>query len=57
MSWLRWTAAIVIIGWLGHYPLAMLVPRLVMEGLYYKAGEFTGYNQLNVNLRPDETSR
>jgi len=57
VSWLRWTAAIVIIGWLGHYPLAMLVPRLVMEGLYYKAGEFTGYNQLNVNLRPDETSR
>ena len=57
MSWLRWTAAILIIGWLGHYPLALLVPRLVMEGLYYKAGEFTGYNQLNVNLRPDETSR
>ena len=57
MSWLRWTAAILIIGWLGHYPLAMLVPRLVMEGLYYKAAEFTGYNQLNVNLRPDETSR
>jgi uncharacterized membrane protein len=57
VSWLRWSAAILVIGWLGHYPLAMLVPRLVMEGLYYKAGELTGYNQLNVNLRPDETSR
>jgi uncharacterized membrane protein len=57
MSWLRWTAAILIIGWLGQYPLAMLVPRLVMEGLYYKVGELTDYNQLNVNLRPDETSR
>ncbi len=57
MSWLRWIAAILVCGWLGHYPLAMLVPRLVMEGLYHKAGEITGYNQLNVNLRPDESSR
>ena len=57
MSWLRWTAAILLLGWLGQYPLAMLVPRLVMEGLYSKAGEFSGYNQLNVSPRPDETSR
>ena len=57
MSWLRWTAAILLFGWLGHYPLAMLVPHLVMERLYSKVGELTGYNQLNVNSRPDETSR
>ena len=57
MSWLRWIAAVLLIGWLAHYPLAMLVPRLVMEGLYHKAEEVTGYNQLNVTLRPDETSR
>ena len=57
MSWLRWIAAILLLGWLGHYPLAMVVPRLVMEGLYKKVGELAGYNQLNVSMRPDETSR
>ena len=57
MSWLRWTAAVLLFGWLGQYPLAMLVPSFVMEGLYNKIVERTGYNQLNVNKRPDETSR
>ena len=57
MSWLRWTAAILFFGWLGHYPLAMLVPSLVMERLYNKLGERAGYNQLNVTPRPDENSR
>ena len=57
MSWLRWIAVVLLIGWLGHYPLAMLVPRLVMETLYQKVGEFSGYNRLNVSQRPDETSR
>ena len=51
MSWLRWIAAVLLIGWLGHYPLAMLVPRLVMESLYQKVGEFSGYNRLNVSQR------
>ena len=57
MSWLRWIAAILLCGWLGHYLLAMLVPHLVMERLYAKVGERTSYNQLNVSSRPDETSR
>ena len=57
MSWLRWIAVVLVIGWLGHYPLAMVVPHLVMERLYQKAGDVAGYNQLNVSKRPDETSR
>ncbi|CAH0990678.1 hypothetical protein SIN8267_00772 [Sinobacterium norvegicum] len=57
MSWLRWTAAILVCGWLGQYPLAMLVPNLIMERLYSKGGERVGYNQIAVGSRPDETSR
>ena len=57
MSWLRWTAAILVCGWLGQYPLAMLVPNLIMERLYSKVGESVGYNQVTVGSRPDETSR
>ncbi|ARN75726.1 DUF1254 domain-containing protein [Oceanicoccus sagamiensis] len=57
MSWLRWIAFILICGWLGQYPLAMLVPHLVMERLYSKIEERISPNKLNVNPRPDETSR
>ncbi len=57
MIWLRWTAAILVFGWIGQYPLAMLVPHLVMERLYDKIGARTGINQLHVNTRPDETFR
>ena len=57
MTWLRWISVILVLGWLGQYPLAMLVPQLVMERLYSQAGDLTGYNQLNINLRPDENSR
>lgn len=57
MSWLRWIAAILLIGWLGQYPLAMLVPQLIMERLHTKAGEVSGYNQLSINSKPDENSR
>ena len=57
MKWLRWIAAILLCGWLGQFPLAMLVPRLVMEGLYSKVEERTGHNQLAVPSRPDANSR
>ncbi len=57
MSYLRWTAAILVAGWLGQYPLATLVPNLIMERLYSKGGERVGYNQLAVGSRPDEASR
>ncbi len=57
MNWSRWIAAILLCGWVGQYPLAMLVPNLIMERLYNKVGEHRGYNQLTVNSRPDETSR
>ncbi len=57
MSWLRWTAAILVCGWLGQYPLAMLVPNLIMERLYSKGVEEVGYNQIAVGSRPDEASR
>lgn len=57
MSWLRWIAAILLCGWLGQYPMAMLVPHLAMERLYSKVGDVASYNKLSVNPRPDETSR
>lgn len=57
MSALRWTAAILLSGWLVQYPLAMLVPHLIMERLYSKTQEHAGLNQLNLSLRSDETSR
>ncbi|MCA0901204.1 DUF1254 domain-containing protein [Microbulbifer agarilyticus] len=57
MSWVRWIAVILVCGWLGQYPLAMLVPHLIMERLYNKVGDRTGYNQMYVNTRPDETFR
>ncbi|CAH0990680.1 hypothetical protein SIN8267_00774 [Sinobacterium norvegicum] len=57
MSWLRWTAAILVCGWLGQYPLAMLVPNMIMERLYSKGVERVGYNQIAMRSRPDETSR
>ncbi len=57
MSWLRWITAILFIGWLGQYPLTMLVPQLIMERLYYKIAENVSPNQLNATLRPDESSR
>jgi len=57
MNGLRWTAAILLCGWLGQYPLAMLVPHLIMERLHHKVVERVGHNQLNLTLRTDETSR
>lgn len=57
MNALRWIIAILLLGWLGQYPLAMLVPQLIMERLHSKIGERGGYNQLNLASRPDETAR
>ena len=57
MIWLRWTAAILLCGWLGQYAVAMLVPHIVMERLYNRIGNTTDYNQLYVNPRPDHTFR
>ena len=57
MSWLRWIAVVLLIGWLGQYPMAMLVPNLVMERLYRAIGESTNYNQIRLNPRPDEHSQ
>ncbi|NQZ87306.1 MAG: DUF1254 domain-containing protein [Colwellia sp.] len=57
MILLRWIVAILLCGWLGQYPLAMLVPNLVMERVYSKIGEVADYNQLNVTPRVDENSR
>ena len=57
MSYLRWIVAILALGWLGQFPLAMLVPHLIMERLYSKAGETMSYNTLHVRAKPDENFR
>jgi len=57
MNWLRWTATILLCGWLGQYPLAMAAPNLIMERLYSKIAERASPNQLNMTPKPDENSR
>tara|TARA_B110001450_G_scaffold68456_1_gene64684 strand:- start:1917 stop:2456 length:540 start_codon:yes stop_codon:yes gene_type:complete len=57
MKTLRWVIAIFLFGWLGQYLMAVMIPYLVMERLYIKAAERSGYNQLVVISRIDETSR
>lgn len=57
MNWLRWIIAIVVVGWIGQYPLAMVLPNLVMERLYQQASETASQNKLIVRERPDESFR
>lgn len=57
MKLLKWVAAISLIAWAGQYLLAMVMPNLIMEVLYHRAGNEVGYNQLAVPGVPDETSR
>ncbi len=57
MNWFRWILAILIIGWIGQFPMAMVLPNLIMERLYQQAGQSLGYNKLAVRPRPDETFR
>ena len=57
MKILRWLGAIVLCAFAGQYLLAMALPNLVMEILYWRGGELSGYNRLLVNPIPDETSR
>lgn len=57
MKLLKWLLAILIAAWLGQYLLAMMVPRLVMEVLYYRGGDQGGYNQFTVQPVADETAR
>ncbi|MEM6581313.1 MAG: DUF1254 domain-containing protein [Pseudomonadota bacterium] len=57
MSLLKWCIPIVLCAWLGQYLLAMWVPSLIMEVLYYQAGKQNGYNQLFISPIPDATAR
>ena len=57
MKMLKWSIGVLLCAWVGQYLLAMIVPNLVMELLYHRAGATTQYNTLSVNPRPDETMR
>ncbi|MEM8562898.1 MAG: DUF1254 domain-containing protein [Pseudomonadota bacterium] len=57
MNFLKWCLPIVVCAWLGQYLLALWAPNLIMEVLYYQAGEQNGYNRLFISPIPDATAR
>lgn len=57
MNMLKWLLGILLCAWVGQYVLAMIVPNMVMEGLYFQGSKQDGYNQMVVRPVPDETAR
>ena len=57
MKPLKWLLGIVLCAWAGQYLLALVVPNLVMELLYWQGAQYGGYNTLVVRPVPDATSR
>ena len=57
MNILKWLIGILACAWAGQYLLALVIPNLMMEMLYYRAGAQVGYNQLVVVPDSDESSR
>ena len=57
MKLLQWLLGIVVCAWAGQYVLALLLPYLAMEALYFLGDKRQGHNQLVVAEVPDENSR
>jgi uncharacterized membrane protein len=57
MNILKWLLGILAVAWAGQYLLAMVVPNLIMEGVYFQGTKDGGYNQMVVRPVPDDTSR
>ncbi len=57
MKLLKWLLGIAAVAWAGQYVLALLLPNLAMETLYFLGNKRQGYNQLAVAPVPDEHSR
>ena len=57
MKLLKWLLGIAAVAWAGQYVLALLLPNLAMETLYFLGNKRQGYNQLVVAPVPDEHSR
>jgi len=57
MKLLKWLLAILVVAWAGQYLLAMVVPNLIMEIVYFEGEKQGGYNRMVVRPVPDETAR
>ena len=57
MKLLKWALGIFVCAWLGQYLLALMIPNLIMEGLYQRGGQLGDYNSISVAPRPDERMR
>lgn len=57
MKVLKWLLGIAVCAWVGQYALALLLPNLVMEALYFLGEKQQGHNQLMVAPVADEKSR